>query len=89
MKVLEGQTIFDVAIQECGSAEAGYDLAMLNGISVTDDLTAGQELLVPEATNKQIKAYYSQKNIKPATAYREDVTEISRVFFEELPIEFM
>ena len=38
MKVLQGQTIFDLAVQSSGSAEAAYELALQNGVGLTDDL---------------------------------------------------
>lgn len=67
MIVLSGQSLIDVAIQCCGSAEAAYDIAVLNGLSITDDLTAGLELTIPAAVNSSIVSYYTQKGIKPAT----------------------
>ena len=88
MKVLQGQSIFDIAIQELGSDEGAFDLAVLNGISVTDELTPGQELALPAIVNKAIASYYANKGIKPATVDNEIISEVSRVWFEELPIEF-
>lgn len=67
MIVLEGQSLIDVAIQCCGSAEAAYEIAVLNGLSITDDLAAGRELNIPTAVNATIVSYYTQKGIKPAT----------------------
>ena len=89
MKALSGQTLFDIAIQSCGSAEAAFELAVLNGMSVTDDLVPGQELIMPDVVNNSISSYYDNKSLTPATASNEQITEVSRVFFEELPIEFM
>ena len=67
MKVLQGQTLIDIAIQELGSAEGAYGLAALNGLSVTDELVPGLELQLPTVTNKSISDYYTNKGIKPAT----------------------
>jgi len=89
MKALSGQTLFDIAIQSCGSAQAAFKLAVLNGMSVTDDLVPGQELIMPDVVNNSISSYYDNKSLTPATASNEQITEVSRVFFEELPIEFM
>ena len=33
--VLNGQTIFDIALQCCGDIGAAYDIAVLNDIEVT------------------------------------------------------
>lgn len=68
MKVLQGQSLFDIAIQTAGSVEAAFDLAFLNGISVTDDIPAGFQLELPPIVNKSIADYYVNKGIKPATA---------------------
>lgn len=65
--VLDRQSIFDIAIQHCGAAEAEYDIAMLNGISITDELNAGQLLELPSVINKDVVAYYTNKKLTPAT----------------------
>jgi len=66
--VLEGQSLLDIAVQECGSVEAVIAIAVLNNISITDDLQVGQVLQMPAPVNKQIAQYYKSKNLKPATA---------------------
>jgi len=72
--VLEGQSLFDIAIQECGSVEAVTAIAVLNDISVTDDLQVGQLLQIPMPVNKQVAKYYKSHNLKPATAGNLDFT---------------
>ena len=66
MRVLEGQSLFDIAIQSCGSAEAAFDLAVLNGVSLTDDVTV--DLSVPVVIDADVASYFAKKNIQPATA---------------------
>jgi hypothetical protein len=73
MKVLEGQSIFDIAIQRCGSAEAAFDIALLNDLSITDDLTTGQELIVPYIANTSVADYYTRKHLLPATGVTVDL----------------
>jgi len=67
MKALQGQTLFDIAIQSCGGTEAAYALAKLNGLSVTDELVPGQELVLTDIVNPGIALYFKNKNIHPAT----------------------
>ena len=67
MKALPGQTLFDIAIQELGSAEAAFELAVLNGLNPTDDLIPGQELVLPGVVNSDVQQYFQNKNIHPAT----------------------
>lgn len=68
VKVCNNQSLFDIAIQKCGSIEAAYDIAILNGLSITDELTAGQVLNLPTVVNSNIADYYESKGIAPATA---------------------
>lgn len=71
-KVLNNQSLFDIAIQTLGSAEAAFDIALANNISITDDLEVGQTLQIPQAVTdyvrKQTVNYYKINDIKPATA---------------------
>lgn len=59
-----------MALQECGSFEAAFALAGRNGLALTDDLSAGQELEVaPEfVTDKQVVVSLAAQDVKPATA---------------------
>jgi len=68
MKVLEGQSLLDIAIQELGSAEGAFDLAVLNELSITDELEVGIELILPEVVNTDIVSYYAKKRLCIATA---------------------
>jgi len=68
MKVLQGQSLFDIAIQELGSAEAAFDLAVLNGVSITDDVSTGDELSLPAVVDKAIASYYANRGFVPVTA---------------------
>ena len=68
--VKDSQSLFDIAIQECGTAEATIDIAQLNDFSITDDIPPGYELLLPEITpvDTNVIKYYSDNEIIPATA---------------------
>lgn len=65
--VLNGQTIFDIALQCCGDIDAAYDIAAMNNIHVTACLDAGVLLQVPPAINSHVVRYYDQNRIYPAT----------------------
>ena len=75
VKVLNNQSIWDIAIQEYGTVEAVFELAMANDMGVTDLLTAGQELILPEVDKKIIKpevvAYYKRNSLHPVTGETE------------------
>ena len=69
--VLNNQSLWDISVQEYGSVEAVFELARANDMGVTDLLTAGQELLLPEVDKKIIKpevvAYYRRNGLHPVT----------------------
>jgi hypothetical protein len=68
VRVLNGQSLFDIAIQAAGSVEAAFDIALANGIGITDDLPAGTVLVIPAVLNRRVVDYYRTNDIKPATA---------------------
>lgn len=72
----EHQSIIDLAIQACGSAEAAFEFALLNGLSVTGDLETGHALSVPDVMDVDVLNYYSQKGICPATAVGDILTSL-------------
>lgn len=100
VKILPNQTLLDIAIQECGTAEAVAEIALANGLSVTEDLEPGMELKIPLVKkNDEILNYYKQNGIKPATAnidnaFADIITdgelpeELSQYFEEEFNSEF-
>lgn len=65
--VLDGQSLVDVAIQWSGSAQAVFDLAVLNNVSITDQLSAGDMLLKALPHNQRIADYYKTKGLTPST----------------------
>ena len=65
--VHDGQSLFDLSIQECGGVEAVVAFATANGLSVTDALTAGDKMAVPGAVNQGLFNYYQLYQLKPAT----------------------
>ena len=65
--VLNGQTLFDIAIQHCGDVVATFEIADINDVSLTDRLIAGQSLTVPQPYNRAIVDFYNKNKIIPAT----------------------
>ena len=66
--VKPGQRLLDIAIANAGSVEAVLAMAAAAGISVTDPLTAGQELPAPAAMlDGKVVAYYQAQGIEPAS----------------------
>ena len=76
MNIITGnrQTVFDIAIQCCGSVEAAFDIAALNDIGVTSCPAAGSVVTVPDMINKKVADYFGRNGIRPATGFRQDMT---------------
>lgn len=65
------QTLFDLALQVWGRAELAYDLAEANGLCLSDEVSAGEVLLVPTVDGKTDRAVvdaYDLESITPATS---------------------
>ena len=48
--VLHNQSLLDLALQHTGTIESIFELAMLNNLSITDDVVAGKILTIPTET---------------------------------------
>ena len=71
--ITSGQSLIDVAIQHSGSFEAAFEIAMQNGISLTDDTTPGQTVqLADEPDNADVAGYYAVNGLHPATGITQD-----------------
>lgn len=64
------QTLPDIALQECGNIEAAFDIARLNGLSLTDELKTGQTLDIActTACTESVVGELAADGVKPATA---------------------
>jgi hypothetical protein len=68
IKVLNNQSLFDIALQAAGSIESVFDIAATNGIEITAELPTGMVLTIPKVVNRRIVEYYRVNGIVPATA---------------------
>lgn len=82
--ILDGQSLFDLSLQECGGVEAVVAFAIVNGLSVTDVLTAGEEVVATDVVNPAITNYYKLHQLRPAT----DVTVDSMDELRDEGIDF-
>lgn len=69
--ILTHQSILDIAIQHTGSVENCFAIAVANGFSVSDLLSAGLSSEIPEDVlkNTDVLNQYNAKNIQPATGW--------------------
>lgn len=73
---LEGQSLLDIAVQTAGSVEAAIEMATVNAVSVSDDLSVNEPMRPVDVQSKSIVGYYDSRGIKPATA----VTDKGQIF---------
>lgn len=71
-KVYQGQSFLDKVIELTGSVENAFEMALLNNMSVTDDVVIGQELKLTGVTLKSVVSIFNE-NKHPATAINEIV----------------
>lgn len=90
--VLNNQSLWDIAIQEYGTVEVVFELAMANDIGVTDLLTAGQELILPEVDNSIVKPevvdYYRRNDLHPVSGVTDPDLNFDLNNYEDMRIDF-
>ena len=76
--VLHNQSLLDLALQHTGTIKSIFEFAEANALNISDDVVAGKTLVLPaEAfTNKDILAYYTDKNLQPATAFSKEDEQV-------------
>lgn len=70
MKIIkQGQSFFDKVTQFTGSFENALQAALLNDVSITDDVAIGSQLKYGDVSNKRVTAFFNPTN-EPATALK-------------------
>ncbi len=59
----ENQTVANIALQECGTAEAEADIAYATGVQVDHVFTSGELVTIPDTAprNEQMRSALEQK----------------------------
>lgn len=74
VKVKDRQTLLDVAIETVGSVASALEIAILNGRSLTSELTDGEHPEIMEVVDVKVTGRYKADGVSPAT----EATEIDR-----------
>lgn len=87
-QVLHQQSLFDFVLQHCGTLASALLIASANGISVTDVLTPGMFLTIPDdaVLNMEIVTFFEQKNYVLATSISSKGSSNNYQFAYQLPI---
>lgn len=80
------QSLFDLAVQHTGSAQAALEWAMLNGISLTEDLKVGQQLTPPDVADQQVVLTFQVGKLIPASSITQ--SQILEVLDQQEGIDF-
>lgn len=72
--VLHNQSILDIAIQYTGMVENSFDIAVYNGLSVSDSLSSGMNITIPEGIDTDVDVIndFSSKILQPATGITDE-----------------
>lgn len=67
--IIDKQNLLDIALQTSGTIESVFEIALQNQVSITDEVTPGVGLIIPDGLlqNKDVLNYYIQQTILPAT----------------------
>lgn len=75
---LHNQSLLDLALQHTGTIESVFELTEANNLNITDDVQAGTPLYLGEGlgVRNEILAYYTAKNLQPATAFSKEDEQV-------------
>ena len=59
--VTQGQNILDKAMEMTGSIEGAFDIALMNGVSITDDRKIGDEICAGEILTSVVVAIFKNR----------------------------
>lgn len=64
--VCAGQSFLNKVVECTGDVTNAVEMAILNGINITDEIIPGSELIASPVTNKSVVAFFNEFN-RPAT----------------------
>lgn len=64
--VFQGQSFIDKVLETTGSTENAFEMSILNGVSLTDNVAVGQVLQASKVTRSGVVEVFNQK--RPASA---------------------
>jgi hypothetical protein len=67
-KVSDRQTLFDIAALHAGEIEACFDLALLNGLSLTELLESGRVIALTDVVDVDVASNLVSRNARPASS---------------------
>jgi hypothetical protein len=70
VKVLNNQSLFDIAIAQTGQVYTAVAIAIANNLALSAELTIGMEIIIPQdlENDNQILGFYKRKEVIPGTS---------------------
>lgn len=71
LTIIQNQSLLDVAVEQLGSVDRAFDIALLNGLEISADLFPGQELFLPEvlSADKDVAFYFANKKVATSQTF--------------------
>jgi hypothetical protein len=91
VKILAGQTMADIAVQELGDVSRVFEISELNDKPITEELMPGSYLTLPvAATDKRyLTQLFSDPANKPASACDAEAGALEGIDYWALEIDFV
>jgi hypothetical protein len=70
--VYNGQSFLNKVLESTGNISNAFEMALLNNVSITDNIAIGTKLEISEITNNYIVDFFNEDN-RPATNIIEDI----------------
>lgn len=67
--VYQGQSFLDKVLETTGSIDNAFEMSIVNGICITDDVVIGEELKATSVTVKAAVSIFNEK-MRPSTGLR-------------------
>lgn len=87
-KVLQGQSFINKVLELTGSIENAMDMAVLNNVSITDNVTIGKEFITTPTTDQTVVNYFLEKKPANGIAISEAIMPLSGIGFMNIESTF-
>ena len=78
--VLSNQSFMDIALQHTGSVYNAFEIAVANGMAVSESPVSGSSITIPDdiAKNDDVLSYFKSNGIRPATGSTDEALILER-----------
>jgi hypothetical protein len=87
-KVLQGQSFINKVLEQTGSIENAMEMALLNNVSITDNVTIGKEFITTPTTDQTIVNYFLEKKPSNGISISEGIMPLSGIGFMNIESTF-